>query len=136
VGLRADEETREGIYSEDVASDFPLRRWGWGLEKVVSYLKSRDVRIPERTDCARCFGQRLIEWKRLWAKHPPIYAAAARQETIFGYTFRSPGRDTWPASLEDLAKEFASGRRVRGEVLQQELFDDEDSYHGCRVCRL
>lgn len=28
VGLRADEETREGIYSDDVESDFPLRRWG------------------------------------------------------------------------------------------------------------
>ena len=28
------------------------------------------------------------------------------QEVKLGHTFRSPGRDTWPVSLDDLAKEF------------------------------
>lgn len=34
VGLRADEEEREGIVSRDVACRFPLREWGWGLREV------------------------------------------------------------------------------------------------------
>lgn len=46
VGLRADEEERQGIYSSDVATRFPLREWGWGLPEVRAYLKERGVTIP------------------------------------------------------------------------------------------
>jgi 3'-phosphoadenosine 5'-phosphosulfate sulfotransferase (PAPS reductase)/FAD synthetase len=132
VGLRADEEERKGIYSEDVISRFPLREWGWGIKEVWQYLKERDVTIPERTDCARCYGQRLIEWKRLWQKHPEIYADAERQEQEIGATFRSPGRDTWPAQLVQLRAEFEAGRKVRGEDKE----DSDDGMQSCRVCRL
>jgi hypothetical protein len=127
VGLRADEEERRGIYGEGVAVRFPLREWGWGLREVIGYLANRGVKIPERTDCARCYGQRLIEWKRLWQRHPAIYAEAEAQEREHGATFRSPGRDTWPAGLVELRQEFESGRKVRGE-------DTEGA--ACRVCSL
>lgn len=126
VGLRADEEMRKGLFGEDITVDFPLRRWGWGLQHVVNYLEYREVCIPERTDCARCPYQRLGEWRDLYFKHPPLYAEAVAQEKAIGATFRSPGRDTWPADLESLAKEFDAGRKLR----------EFKKTASCRVCSL
>lgn len=131
VGLRADEEERVGIYG-DVPSRFPLREWGWGLAEVRGYLKERGVSIPERTDCARCYGQRLVEWKRLLKKHPDLYASAEADEAKTGRTFRSARRDTWPASLTELRAAFDSGRKVRGEA----ECDEEGESGSCRVCSL
>ncbi|TXH52290.1 MAG: hypothetical protein E6Q97_16440 [Desulfurellales bacterium] len=125
VGLRADEELRQGIYGDDLRSDFPMRRWGWTIEDVTCYLAARGVTIPERTDCARCPYQRLGEWRDLYRKHPTIYLQAVEQEREIGATFRSPGRDTWPASLEELAKEFDSGRKLREYKRRDQ---------SCRVC--
>lgn len=130
VGLRADEETREGIYGDSVQSRFPLREWGWGLAEVKGYLAQRGVTIPRRTDCARCYGQRLVEWKTLLKKHPDLYASAEADEARTGRTFRSAKRDTWPAALSELRVAFDSGRKVRGES----DCDDEDG--ACRVCSL
>lgn len=127
VGLRADEEERVGIYSGDITNRFPLREWGWGITQVRVYLKEKDISIPERTDCAWCYGQRLIEWKKLWLNYPEKYQAAEDLEEQIGATFRSPGRDTWPAPLKLLRREFEAGRKLRGEGNEVE---------GCRVCRL
>jgi hypothetical protein len=129
VGLRADEEERKGIYSSDVTTRFPLREWGWGLAEVQSYLAERGVAIPRRTDCARCYGQRLSEWWDLWRQYPDIYEHAAQQEIRTGYTFRSPSRDKWPAGLVELRRKFEEGERPRGAGR-----DDDDA--SCRVCRL
>jgi hypothetical protein len=129
VGLRADEETREGIYDNRIVSDYPLRRWGWGIRTVLRYLVDKGIEIPERTDCDCCFGQRLGEWKSLWQKNPDRYEQAAAEERQMGFTYRSAKRDTWPAGLDDLAKEFASGRKVRGE-------DSAAGNQACRVCRI
>ena len=133
VGLRADEEERKGIYSENVRTVFPLREWGWGLQEVRGYLSEKGVKIPKRTDCARCYGQRLSEWYELWRDHRDLYEDAERQEAKVGNTFRSPGRDSWPASLEDLRAEFESGRKPRGVRDQVDMFDDGAA---CRVCRI
>jgi 3'-phosphoadenosine 5'-phosphosulfate sulfotransferase (PAPS reductase)/FAD synthetase len=137
VGLRADEETRAGIYSDDVQSDFPLRRWEWGLHEVRSYLRQRNITIPERTDCYDCYGQKIAEWRRLYFKHRWFYDRAVHHEAETDHTFRSPGRDTWPASLTDLSEEFERGRYVLGSAKHDQLnmFAD-DEYTGCRVCRL
>lgn len=136
VGLRADEEERKGIYSEGVTTDFPLRRWGWGLAEVKGYLRDRGVSIPRRTDCARCYGQRLSEWWDLWREHPDLYASAETDEERTGHTYRSPGRDTWPASLRELRAEFERGRLPRGARVQLPLAETEDDTPACRVCRL
>jgi hypothetical protein len=149
VGLRADEEERQGIYSNDVTTDFPLRRWGWGLSQVVEYLKFRGVSIPERTDCARCYDQRVYEWKRLWQRYPHLYAEAEAQEAKTGKTFRSDARDTWPANLAELRGEFEKGRKTQQEKKQEliqiqrlqipmfgELESGEEELTRCRVCRL
>jgi 3'-phosphoadenosine 5'-phosphosulfate sulfotransferase (PAPS reductase)/FAD synthetase len=132
VGLRADEEKREGgdyINVPNVEMRFPMREWGWGLEDVHSYLCDRDVNIPKRTDCQLCFFQRLIEWFELWRDHPSSFAEGERYEEMTGHTFRSPGRDTWPAALKDLRREFERGRVPR---------DTRDPINAmqCRVCRL
>lgn len=134
VGLRADEPDREGgDYKAvpGVVMDFPLRRWGWGLREVLRYLQDRDVTIPERTDCARCFYQTLSQWWNLWKQHPDIYADAEREETMTGHTYRSPGRDTWPAPLAELRREFERGRIPSGAAANMDLFGGMQ----CRVCR-
>jgi hypothetical protein len=131
VGLRADEE-RDGMrdYGSDVTYRLPLREWGWGVGEVWRYLEGRGVCVPRRTDCARCYDQKLIEWKRLRNDHPDRFDAAAAQEEKHGATFRSPSRDTWPAPLVQLRAAFDSGRKIRGE-------DQYNEHVGsCRVCKL
>lgn len=127
VGLRADEETREGIYGEDVESIFPFKEWGWDEAAVWRFLAEKGVAVPRRTDCADCYHQRIIEWRNYWRDYPDMYERSAQIEEQYGHTFRSPGRDTWPTALRDLAKEFASGRKIRGEGKQGNI---------CRVCSL
>lgn len=132
VGLRADEPEREGgdyLDIPGVEMDFPMRRWGWGLSDVLRYLKDRGVAIPKRTDCRLCFFQRLIEWFELWRDHPEAWADGERLEALTSHTFRSPGRDTWPASMVGLRARFEAGDVPR---------DTRDPVAGmkCRVCTL
>ena len=140
VGLRADEEEREGnrLYGgvADIEQRFPLREWGWGLIEVKEYLRERGVSIPQRTDCARCFYQRVGEWWRLWAYHPETYADAEKDEAETGHTFRSPGghRDSWPVPLQELRESFERGSVPKGAA-QLDLFSDERA-DMCRVCQL
>jgi 3'-phosphoadenosine 5'-phosphosulfate sulfotransferase (PAPS reductase)/FAD synthetase len=126
VGLRADEEARRGLYGEDITIQFPMREWGWKEADVWAYLDTRGVRIPPRTDCAWCPYQRLGEWRDLYHNHPDLWAQGAALEKQMGATFRSPGRDTWPADMEALGREFARGRPLRAFKRDQT----------CRVCSL
>lgn len=135
VGLRADEPTREGGDYSDVPGvemAFPMREWGWGIADVLGYLKDKDVTIPKRTDCALCFYQRLHEWYELWLEHPDAYAEGEAFEAMTGYTFRSPGRDTWPAGLKELRAEFEAGRIPKQRQSQKDKIADMQ----CRVCRI
>jgi 3'-phosphoadenosine 5'-phosphosulfate sulfotransferase (PAPS reductase)/FAD synthetase len=136
VGLRADEEEREGgDYRRvpDVAMRFPLRELGWGEADVLGYLEQRDVRIPERTDCAWCFFQTLGEWWVLWREHAALYAEAEQIEADRGHTFRSPQRDSWPTALADLRGTFERGLVPPRTSRQHDLFRGTLQ---CRVCRL
>lgn len=133
VGLRADEESRKGaIYGDIIEHRYPLREWDWKLLDVQNYLAKRGVEIPARTDCARCFFQRIGEWRALWRNYPDTYASAEMQEQETGKTFRTPGRDTWPVALKDLRKDFERGRKVRGEKDPDQL----EMFVKCRVCEL
>lgn len=139
VGLRADEDEREGTrpggdsapVGTKIVQDFPFQRWGWGIEEVQAYLASRKVSIPERTDCARCPYQRLGEWYNLWRDHPDIFASAVSDEERWGHTFRSPGRDSWPASLKELGAMFAAGK-----IPERSLRMMETRKGMCRQCSL
>jgi Phosphoadenosine phosphosulfate reductase family len=127
VGLRADEEERQGLFGEDLIVSFPFREWGWGLPEVLTFLEMCAVTIPPRTDCGLCYHQRLGEWRNLYLLHPGIYAEGVDIERRHGHTFRSPGRDTWPVSLAELAKAFDSGRVLRERKPRKTI---------CRVCSL
>lgn len=131
VGLRADEPERVGIFGEDIITRFPLREWGWGLKEVWDFLNKRGICIPARTDCARCFFQRLGEWYALWRDHSVLFEDAALQEETIGATFRTPGRDTWPTSLRELGKRFEKERPQKS--LDRMEREKEDR---CRVCSL
>jgi len=112
VGLRADEEEREGGDYQNVIGVemiFPLREAGMTIDDVYCFLAERGQTIPKRTDCKLCFFQRLIEWYELWRDDLASYLEGERWEAATGYTFRSPGRDTQPTSLRDLRLKFETG---------------------------
>lgn len=135
VGLRADEEERQGMYGEieGLTKRYPLREWGWGLKEVLNYLECKGVRIPARTDCAWCFFQRIGEWWNLWKDYPEIFRQGEEIETIVGHTFRTPGKDSWPTSLADMRKRFEGGDRPRNAG-QFDMFDQREGM--CRACTL
>lgn len=146
VGFRSDEDEREGAnygsehhggsvkLSSPGAFDqrYPMQEWGWELSDVLSYLDQLGIVIPERTDCARCFYQTLGEWWTLWKQYPEIFADAEQQEIDMGHTFRSPKRDSWPASLQGLRHEFERGRVPMNTRRQLDMFRQSM----CRACTL
>jgi 3'-phosphoadenosine 5'-phosphosulfate sulfotransferase (PAPS reductase)/FAD synthetase len=132
VGLRADEGIREGGNFLDVVNvtvDYPLRRWLWTLHDVRSYLSKRGIEIPVRTDCLKCFFQRLNEWHSFWQQYPDSWAEGEALEALTGHTFRSPGRDSWPASMREMRIKFEAGEVPKNAR-------DPLNALKCRVCRL
>lgn len=142
VGLRADEESRPGMLFPDVNQvqmDFPMRRWGWVLDDVLAFLDFLGVKVPERSDCALCFWQKLGEWYRLWREYPARFQRGVDLEAFVTasrgtpYTFRSPQRDSWPAPLADLRREFEAGRVPTKSLA---IMDKRRQVGACRVCTL
>ncbi len=131
VGLRADEETRQGnrLFDADIEQRFPMQEWGWGIKDVWKFLNNRAIMIPRRTDCAMCFWQRIGEWWMLWKEYPEIYLKISNLEAKIGKTLMTPGKHKiWPHKLCDLAVEFQKGRMPREILLGRET--------GCRACSL
>jgi len=136
VGLRADEEGRAGGACADIGCvemRFPLRELGWTERHVCKYLHQQQVPIPRRTDCARCYHQRIGEWWTLWRDHPDLWADAEADEAEMSATYRTPGRDTWSTALKDLRAEFEGGRVPR--TVKETLTGLRD-VGACRVCTL
>jgi len=143
VGLRADEETRPGMVfpnQGEIIMDFPMQRWGWTIDDVRFFLMDKGIEVPDRTDCAACFWQKLGEWYLLWRDNEAFYLEAEMLEdyvtAVRGkpYTFRSPQRDSWPASLKDLRLEFEAGRVPSVSLNRMEK--DKLRTGFCRVCTL
>jgi 3'-phosphoadenosine 5'-phosphosulfate sulfotransferase (PAPS reductase)/FAD synthetase len=134
IGLRADEEDREGLYGEWARYRYPLREAGWGINDVWAYLERKGVTIPVRRggNCKLCFFQRIGEWYSLWRDDPEAWAEGEAYETLTGKTFRTPGRDSWPSSLAELRQAFEAGKTPRG-ANQLRLLEDTS---GCRVCTM
>lgn len=142
VGLRADEESRPGMIFPDadgVQMDFPLRRWGFTLEDVKLYLAEKNIVIPDRTDCAACFWQKIGEWYLLWLNNIDAYLEAEALEKYVSeergetYTFRSAQRDSWPAGLRDLRVEFECGGVPEKSL---KMMDARRMSGSCRTCTL
>lgn len=138
IGLRADELGRAGGAYGDIPGvkmRFPLREWGWGGEEQVQQgLARRGIICPTRTDCARCYHQRIGEWFLLWLDNRDLYLDAEADETRTGYTFRTPGRDTWPTALRDLRAEFEKGN-IPATSLNR-MARESTRVGACRVCAL
>lgn len=139
VGIRNDEDEREGTrpggdsasIGTEVTQVFPFQRWGWGYDEVWAFLDERKITIPARTDCARCPYQKLGEWYNLWLNYPEIYMDAEADEIVWGHTYRSDTRDSWPASLRELRLLFESGK-----VPERSLRMMEKRRGMCRACSL
>lgn len=137
VGLRADEPGRAGGAYNDIDGvhmRFPLREWGMGEDDVQATLAERNIKCPNRTDCARCYHQRIGEWWELWFSHPDIFADAEADEKRTGYTFRTPGRDKWPVALADLRRCFEQGCKPVTSLKRMQR--ERMAAGGCRVCSL
>jgi 3'-phosphoadenosine 5'-phosphosulfate sulfotransferase (PAPS reductase)/FAD synthetase len=142
VGLRADEEGRTGMIFPDadgVQMDFPMKRWGWTIDDVKEFLAFLSVEIPERTDCAICFWQKIGEWFLLWRDNIDAYMEGEELEQWVSaergaeFTLRSAQRDSWPASLHDLRLEFEKGRIP---TVSLKMMDKNRLVGACRVCTL
>lgn len=137
VGLRADEPGRAGgAYSDidGVTMRFPLRDWGMGEDEVQAELAARGIRCPVRTDCARCYHQRIGEWFLLWLENRDLYLDAEADEARIGGTFRTPGRDKWPTALRDLRAEFETGNIPTASL--DRMAREAMRAGSCRVCSL
>lgn len=142
VGLRADEESRAGMIFPDadgITMRFPMQEWGWGLQEVVDFLSEREITIPERTDCQWCFWQKLGEWFLLWRDDLASYMEAERLEEWVSaergktLTWRSPSRDSWPASLRELRLKFEAGETPKRSL---DMMDKRRNVGSCRACTL
>lgn len=80
-----------------------------------------------RIKSAVCPYQRLIEWWLLWRDHHDLWMEGEAWEAKTGHTFRSPSRDSWPASMKDMRVRFEAGEVPKRSV-PREL--------ACRVCSL
>lgn len=137
VGLRADEMGRAGGAYEDIPGvqmRFPLREWGMGEDEVQATLRRFGVKCPDRTDCARCYHQRVGEWYELWRDHRDIFVDAVGDEDRTGNTYRTPGRDSWPTALRDMAAKFEAGEIPTTSL--NRMARERMEAGGCRVCSL
>lgn len=137
IGLRADEPGRAGGAYGDipgVTMRFPLREWGWGEDEVQAGLRAHGIVCPTRTDCARCYHQRIGEWFLLWLDNRDLYLDAEGDEERTGYTYRTPGRDKWPTALRDLRAEFERGNIPSTSLAR--MAREHMRAGSCRVCSL
>lgn len=141
VGIRADEvqgdDARRGTDwqgVEGVTQNLPLVRWGWGINKVLEYNRSRGVVVPPRSDCDFCFFQRLGEWWRLWRDHRDRWNEGEALEDFTGHTFRSDQRDTWPASMRGMREIFEKGYTPKGANQIEMEFDIAERPRMCAWC--
>lgn len=137
VGLRADEPLRVGgVYGqiEGIEQRFPLREWGMGEDDVQATLRRVGIVCPDRTDCARCYHQRIGEWWELWRDHRDVFEDAIADEQRMGATYRTPGRDSWPTALADMAVRFEAGDKPT--VSLDRMARERMASGNCRVCSL
>lgn len=137
VGLRADEMGRAGGAYGDipgVTMRFILRELGMGEAEVQADLAARGIKCPNRTDCARCYHQRIGEWWELWWLHRDLWDSAVQDELKYGATFRTPGRDSWPTALIDLQALFEQGKWPT--ISLDRMVRERQASGSCRVCSL
>lgn len=92
------------------------------------------VVCPDRTDCEWCYHQRIGEWWELWFYNRESFFEAIAIEEELGYTFRTPGRDSWPVSLRELHEVFSTGKMPT--ISLNKMNRERMASGGCRGCTL
>jgi 3'-phosphoadenosine 5'-phosphosulfate sulfotransferase (PAPS reductase)/FAD synthetase len=158
VAIRADED-REGYISTkpNIKPVFPFKEAGITYVDVMRILDESGLGLPKyyewrtRSGCYFCFFQRKAEWVGLKERHPDLFEAAKKYETIKEV---EGVRYTWSEreSLEELAAperiaeikrkheaEMSKHKKQSGQRLFQILenvLDDEDDQTPCNICHL
>lgn len=164
VAIRADEEHREGMQTQDVnlSVRMPFREAGIDKPGVIEILEGSGLGLPDyyswrsRSGCTFCFFQQKIEWVRLKREHPDAFEDAKTYEKT-AIDHGSPFTWTKDESLEELempervaeietdfeirkARELASRKPNPLRVGLEEIIDIDDLYledeggGACLVC--
>lgn len=109
VAIRADEDHREGMITQDdnLIVRLPFREAGVDRLGVLEILEGSGLGLPKyydwrsRSGCTFCFFQQKIEWVRLKREHPEEFEAAKAYEKT-ALEHGSPFTWTQRESLEEL----------------------------------
>lgn len=109
VAIRADEDHREGMITQDenLIVRLPFREAGVDRLGVLEILEGSGLGLPKyydwrsRSGCTFCFFQQKIEWVRLKREHPDEFEAAKAYEKT-ALEHGSPFTWTQRESLEEL----------------------------------
>jgi hypothetical protein len=111
VAIRADEDHREGMLTQDanLSVRMPFREAGIDKAGVIEILEGSGLGLPRyyewrsRSGCTFCFFQQKIEWVRLKREHPEAFENAKSYEKS-AIEHGSPFTWTSNESLEELEK--------------------------------
>lgn len=111
VAIRADEDHREGMITQDdnLVVQLPFREAGVDKQGVLELLDGSGLGLPKyyewrsRSGCTFCFFQQKIEWVRLKKTHPTAFEDAKTYEKN-ALEHGSPFTWTQRESLEDLER--------------------------------
>ncbi len=111
VAIRADEDHREGMLTQDanLSVRMPFREAGIDKAGVIEILEGSGLGLPKyyewrsRSGCTFCFFQQKIEWVRLKREHPEAFENAKSYEKS-AIEHGSPFTWTSNESLEELER--------------------------------
>lgn len=111
VAIRADEDHREGMITQDdnLIVSLPFREAGIDRVGVLEILEQSGIGLPKyydwrsRSGCTFCFFQQKIEWVGLKRRHPDRFEEAKSYEKS-AVEHGSPFTWTQRESLEELEK--------------------------------
>ncbi|MDM0025736.1 phosphoadenosine phosphosulfate reductase family protein [Variovorax saccharolyticus] len=164
VAIRADEDHREGMVTQDshLTVRLPFREAGVDKIGVLEILEASGLGLPKyydwrsRSGCTFCFFQQKIEWVRLKRTHPEEFEAAKTYEKTalehgspFTWTQReSLGELEQPVRMAQIEADFtlrrerelANRRPNPLRTVDQEPVDIDDLYledeggGACLIC--
>jgi len=105
LGISADESHRMPDAVRPLCDDWLTRR------DCVRIIKAERLPIPPRSKCWLCTFQTEAEWRRLWQRHPDLYARAEALEAGAKRT----GTGRYRATLDPGGKVTLADRRAKFE---------------------
>lgn len=131
VGLRADEQTREGYLMPDkgkIQPVYPFKDRGLVKADIINILNDCGLGLPSyyewrsRSGCFFCFFQRKYEWAMLAVNHPALFAEAQMYERD-GFHWRKG------EPLETIYN-------FRHQIIAEHQNEEESDELPCLICQL